>query len=73
VGLYGVGFRPQPFDLNDDETVDEDDTQIVLNVFLGIELDPVRVARSDLNGDLVVDVLDVQLHGNMVVRAQEIG
>jgi hypothetical protein len=36
------------------------DVQLAVNIFLGIETDPDRIARADVNGDGAVDVLDVQ-------------
>ncbi len=72
-GLNGVGFRPQLFDINDDENVDIVDTVIVQDVFLATETDPNLVARSDLNGDGNVDILDVQLHVNYVIEKDKRG
>ena len=36
------------------------DIQLCVNVFLGVQTDPVIVARADVNGDGAVNVLDVQ-------------
>ena len=36
------------------------DIQVCVNVFLGLETDPGIVARADVNGDGVANVLDVQ-------------
>jgi len=36
------------------------DVQLCVNVFLGIQKNPVIVARADVNGDGAVNVLDVQ-------------
>lgn len=36
------------------------DVQLCVNVFLGTQTDPGIVARADVNGDGVVNVLDVQ-------------
>ena len=69
LGMYGVGMRPQPYDLNDDGTVTTADITIVLNVFLGTETNATRVARSDLNGDGSVNAGDVQRCVNAVIRA----
>jgi hypothetical protein len=40
--------------------VDVLDVQLIVNVFLGSQTDPEIVARSDVNGDGQVNVLDVQ-------------
>ena len=36
------------------------DVQLCVNVFLGSQSDPEIVARADVNGDRVVNVLDAQ-------------
>jgi parallel beta-helix repeat protein len=51
---------PLPTDLNGDGQVDVRDTQLCVNVVLGVETDPVIVALADVNSDGQVNVLDVQ-------------
>jgi hypothetical protein len=51
---------PLPSDLNGDDQVDVRDAQLCVNVVLGMETDPVIVARADVNVDGEVNVLDVQ-------------
>jgi hypothetical protein len=51
---------PLVADLNGDGRVDVSDTQLCVNVVLGVETDPVIVARADVNSDGEVNVLDVQ-------------
>jgi parallel beta-helix repeat protein len=49
-----------PSDINQDGQVDVRDTQLCVNVVLGVETDPAIVARADVNTDGEVNVLDVQ-------------
>jgi parallel beta-helix repeat protein len=53
-------ITPLPSDLNGDGHVDVRDTQLCVNVVLGVEDDPIIIARADVNTDGEVNVLDVQ-------------
>jgi len=57
-----------PADLNLDGQVDVLDVQLCVNVFLGSETDPEKVARADVNGDGAVNVLDVQVIVNAYLQ-----
>ncbi len=59
--------EPAEGDLNGDGGVNVLDLQLCVNVFLGVENDPMIIARSDVNGDGNVDVLDVQAIANLVL------
>ena len=43
------------------------DTQLCVNVVLGMETDPIIVARADVNNDGEVNVLDVQEIVNLIL------
>ena len=59
--------EPAEGDLNGDGGVNVLDVQLCVNVFLGVESNPLIVARSDVNQDGQVDVLDVQVIANLVL------
>jgi hypothetical protein len=54
-------------DVNQDGRVDIIDIQLCVNVILGTETDPGRIARADANGDGRVDVLDLQRIVNTIL------
>lgn len=54
-----------PGDINGDGQVNVLDTQLCVNVFLGVETDPEVVAGADVNSDGVSNVLDVQMIVNI--------
>ncbi|HRW52915.1 MAG TPA: hypothetical protein P5081_08510 [Phycisphaerae bacterium] len=47
-------------DLNDDGVVDSDDADILVEILLGIDVDPLHVSRADANCSGDVDGLDLQ-------------
>ena len=46
-------------DLNGDETVDVGDVNILINLVLEINNDPIARALADINGDSTIDISDV--------------
>jgi len=56
---FTVTVTPSP-DMDDDTDVDLDDLPIFVNVLLGLDTTPVRVARADVNCDGSVDGRDIQ-------------
>jgi hypothetical protein len=49
-----------PGDIDGDGDLDDNDVIVFVAVLLGVDTDPLHVGRSDINGDLVVDGLDIQ-------------
>lgn len=56
---FTVTVTPSP-DMDDDGDVDLDDLPIFMNVLLGLDTTPLRVARADANCDGFVDGRDIQ-------------
>ncbi|MFH1322026.1 MAG: prolyl oligopeptidase family serine peptidase [Bacteroidota bacterium] len=54
-------------DTTDDGKLDMNDVQLCINVILGIEQDPDIITKLDINGDQVVNVLDLQLIVNTIL------
>ena len=59
--------EPEQGDVNGDGGVNILDLQLCVNVFLGVENDPMIASRSDINLDGQVDVLDVQAIANIIL------
>ncbi len=48
-------------DMNCDQVVDKTDAQLWIDVFLGEEQHPEIIGQADVNGDRLLDVLDLQV------------
>jgi len=57
---YDSGFPPPAKeDINQDTHVDSLDLQLCINVFLGMEQNPIIVLRADVNQDELVNEADI--------------
>jgi len=63
---FTVTVTPSP-DMDDDADVDVDDLPIFVNVLLGVDATPYRVARADVNCDGSVDGLDIQPFADILI------
>ena len=54
-------------DLDDDNVLDSDDLNLLVAVALGSSCDPLCLSRADLNGDGVVNGLDITLFARVMM------
>ncbi len=59
-GVTLAAAAPMPADLDGDGDVDESDLSLFIDVLLGLDTNPWRIAASDVNGSGEPDGLDVQ-------------